>query len=394
MHKIKSLFIAIFGIFIFSLTPESMPIHQETGGRKTMAEGLLRHPSYEQLLEALERYEKMAKNGGWPEIQAFAGVLGKGDSSETVGMLKERLAFTGDFTEEATEAEKDVYDEHLYEAVMIFQRRHGLTIDGIVGSETLAKMNIPVEKKIEDIKFSLESWKQLPSDLGEKYVFVNIPEYKLQAYENRELVLDMRVVVGEVYDGRATPIFNDEITYLEFSPYWNVPQGILRREILPEAEKDISYLDRGNFEIVDRFDPKAQVYANTQENLSRVDDKELYIRQKPGPNNSMGMVKFMFPNEHLVYLHDTPHDQLFHEDQRTFSNGCIRVEKPEELAAFLLKEMGWGLEQVRAEMQNQEQRQVYLEETVPIYIIYWTAFVDEDGLVNFREDVYEEADVS
>ncbi|CAN5379800.1 murein L,D-transpeptidase [soil metagenome] len=349
------------------------------------------HPAYERLNEALEIYEKIKVEGGRSEININNETFSKGDSSEVIKIIKERLTTTGDFTLNGSDEINAVFDEELVESIERFQSRHGIQVDGVLGPNTIEKMNIPVEEKIEKIMFSLESWRNLPDELGEKYIFVNIPEFRLQAYENKKELLNIRIVVGDQYDGGETPTFNDSIEFLIFNPYWNIPHSIVLDQILPNAREDINYLERGNYEIVNEFGHEAEIFPVTEENLNKVEEGDLLVRQKPGSNNSMGQVKFMFPNQYAIYLHDTPEDKLFDQHERTFSNGCIRVQKPEELSEFLFKDNAsgnWTKQEINAIIENDEWKQVNLEEKIPVYIIYWTAFVEEDGTVNFRENIY------
>ncbi|MFN6945794.1 MAG: murein L,D-transpeptidase [Cytophagaceae bacterium] len=390
-------YVYIFLFFLLGVTTSALGSNGNVSDNMTSGgEDPLAHPAYQRLLDAIEKYEDIKDEGGWPSISEDIGVLNKGQSSEYIPMIRERLAISGDLPEGEAGTDKDLYDDALALAVGEFQLRHGLQVDGIIGPETIKEMNVPVEDRIEQMKFSVDSWKDLPEELGEKYVFVNVPEFRLQAFSGKDVELEMRVVVGEEYNGRETPTFSDSISYLEFNPYWNIPHSIVQRTILPQAKEDLGYLEMNNYEIVDSFfEDTATVLPTTAENLDRVENEELFIRQRPGPTNSMGLVKFMFPNEYAIYLHDTPADHLFDVRERTFSNGCIRVEKPAELAKYLLENAKgeWDLARIWNEKQNGDRKIVTLQDKIPIYIIYWTAFVDEDGTINFRPDIYNEQDV-
>ena len=229
----------------------------------------------------------------------------------------------------------------------------------------------------------MERWRWLPRELGDRHIFVNIPEMRLEVRERDSVPLTMRVVVGK--QDTQTPIFNDQMTHLVFSPYWNVPPDIVNNETLPEVMKDPGFLDRTNMEVIDKdgnpVDP-ASIDVN--------DPTQYRFRQRPGGDNSLGLVKFMFPNQHNVYLHDTPADSLFARASRSFSHGCVRVEQPEMLAHYVLGDQAdWTDAKIAGAMRNGEERTVKLKAPIPVYIAYLTARVSSDGLVQFRKDVYD-----
>ncbi len=222
----------------------------------------------------------------------------------------------------------------------------------------------------------------MPTDLGERYLLVNVPEFELEVIENGRETFKMRVIVGK--EQSQTPVFSDRMTYLELNPYWNVPTSILRDEIVPGLARDPGYLAERNMEVVTADgSPAGGDWSGLGAGSS------LRVRQRPGPQNSLGRIKFMFPNEHDIYLHDTPADQLFDRAERDFSHGCIRVEHPVELAAFLLRaDPKWSREAIIAALATQETRRIDLPKPLPVHLQYWTAWVEEDGTLNFREDVY------
>jgi murein L,D-transpeptidase YcbB/YkuD len=228
----------------------------------------------------------------------------------------------------------------------------------------------------------MERWRWLPRNLGARHILVNLPEQRLDVWEDGKVVLSMRVIVGK--QESPTPIFNDEMTHIVFSPYWNVPPGITRDETLPSLMNDPGYLARNNMEVVNkagrRIDPSS---------INWMDPSSFRVRQRPGSNNALGLVKFMFPNQFDVYLHDTPTDSLFGRAARLFSHGCVRVEKPEELATYLLRDQPeWTTERIRAAMHAGNERHVKLKTPLPVYLGYWTASVSPDGLAQFRKDIY------
>ncbi|MES1942140.1 peptidoglycan-binding domain 1 protein [Salinisphaera sp. T5B8] len=369
------------------------------------------HDGYTRLVKALADYRAIVDAGGWPEVPD-GPLLETGVRDSRVPTLRKRLQASGDLTPDAAtgdniddgvtaletmdESEATAgdtrsprYDASLASAVEHFQRRHGLKVDGKVGPGTLAALNVPAEQRVRQIEINLERWRWLPADLGERYVMVNIPEYRLRAYSDGQPALEMRVVVGESYKDRATPVFSDAMEYLVFRPYWNVPPGIAADEIVPKVRKDSGYLDKKRYEIVAQFTPDAEVLPNTPANIDKVEAGDLYVRQRGGSSNALGLVKFMFPNEYAVYLHDSPAEQLFTRTERDFSHGCVRVQYPDQLAEFVLAEQpDWDAARIDKALHEGERQRVQLDESIPVYLAYWTAFVDDTG-VNFRADLYD-----
>ena len=247
----------------------------------------------------------------------------------------------------------------------------------------VAALNIPLDYRINQIAMNMERWRWLPRDLGDRFMLVNIPEMRLDVFESEKVALTMRVVVGK--QDTPTPIFNDEMTHLVFSPYWNVPDSIAQGETLPAVISDPGFLQRTNMEVVDKagnaVDP-ATVDLN--------DPTAYRFRQKPGADNSLGLVKFMFPNQFNVYLHDTPADSLFERAARSFSHGCVRVEDPVALAQYVLRDQpDWSADRIREAMEAGTEKHVKLKSPIPVFLGYWTARVRPDNTVQFRKDVYE-----
>ena len=323
------------------------------------------HPQYAALADALVRHRKIASAGGWPALPAQAA-LKPGTRSRHVAALRARLQASGDY---GGVGMGDVYDKPLVEAVKAFERRHGLKPDGIVDGDTLAAMNVPVEDRIRQIELNLERWRWQGWTPGARSILVNIPTFELHAYEEGREVLAMRVVTGT--GDNPTPVFGEQMTHVVFSPHWNVPPNILETEILPAVRRNPRYLARNNME------------------MYRAESGELAVRQRPGPRNSLGLVKFLFPNPFHVYLHDTPADDLFARSRRAFSHGCVRLEKPEELARFVLRGSSeWDDAAIAAAMRSGRERFVSLEQPIPVTIGYFTTWVDRDGSVRFGPDVY------
>ena len=286
-------------------------------------------PEYRALQQALDDYRGAAAHGGWPKVPANSR-LKPGQSSPTTGALAKRLAASGDYAgNPIAEGHSAVYGSDLQEAVKRFQRRHGLPDDGVVTPAVAAEMNVPIEARIGQIELNMERWRWLPRDLGARHIVVNIPEMRLNVWDHGSTPLSMRVVVGK--PDTQTPIFNDKMTYLVFAPVWNIPSDIAEKETLPAALRDPGFLDRMNMEIVDasgaRVDPAG---------IDLGSPDKYRFRQRPGTSNALGLVKFMFPNQFNVYLHDTPAESLFARASRSFSHGCVRLEQPEKLAQYVL----------------------------------------------------------
>lgn len=346
----------------------------------------------QRLEQALDTYERIADDGGWATIPDGSLVEPGDTNRQQVSALRARLAATDDLGRAA--AEGAVYDADLSAAVAAFQRRHGLAVDSLLGANTRAALNVPAQERVAQIRAALDAWSDLP-DIPEgpdaRYVIVNVPEFRLRAFEGNREALQMKVVVGAAYDGRATPLFHDTMEHVIFRPYWNVPPSIARDELVPKGPQT---LEADGFEIVSHYAPDADVYAMTAANLDRVAAGSLRLRQKGGQDNALGLVKFIFPNKYAVYLHDTPADHLFSDATRAFSHGCIRVERPVDLGAWVLGPKGWDADRVQAAMTDGERQKVVLDDPIPVYIVYLLVYADDSGKVYFLEDLYDEyADV-
>lgn len=344
---------------------------------EALAELQPQHREYTQLRDGLASYRKIASEGGWPVVPETLR-LKPGQTHQGVAALANRLAVTGDYTGTAPAS----YDPTLQDAVMRFQTRHGLAAAGLVGEETVAALNVPVDARIRQIELNMERWRWLPAELGDRYILVNVPEMRLRVHEGNTTALSMAVVVGTPQT--PTPIFNDEMSYVVLSPYWNVPDSIAQGETLPGLMKDPNYLARNNMEIVDKDGKTVSPSDMDQSALDRY-----RFRQRPGKANSLGLVKFMFPNQYNVYLHDTPSHSLFARAGRAFSHGCVRVEEPMALAKYVLRDQAeWTTEAIDAAMHTGTEKSVPLTQPIPVYLGYWTAHVDEAGILHFLKDVY------
>jgi L,D-transpeptidase YcbB len=340
------------------------------------------NPDYRALQRALEDYRAMADRGGWPTVPANIR-LKPGQWSPVAGTLARRLAASGDYSGNTPAGGASIqYDRDLQEAVRRFQRRHGLADDGAVGAALAAEMNVPVEARIRQIELNMERWRWLPRELGDPHILVNIPEMRLDVSEHGATPVTMRVVVGK--PDTQTPIFNDKMTYLVFSPVWNVPDDIAEKETLPAVLSDPGFLSRMNMEIVDASGNHVEPAS-----IDLSSPERYRFRQRPGGSNALGLVKFMFPNQFNVYLHDTPTDSLFARASRSFSHGCVRLEQPEKLAEYVLGDQPeWTSERISEAMHAGEEKIVKLKKAIPVYLGYWTARVTPDRQVQFRKDVY------
>ncbi len=349
--------------------------------REFAAKAIPRAFIYDRFKVALAQYRAYAAAGGWPEVPR-GPTLKIGMSDARVRTLAERLAVTGDLQPAAAAAATEVFDETIAAAVRDFQARHGLAVDGTVGRATLDALNVPVEARIEQIRANLERARWVLYDPEREFLVVNIAGFQLYLVRRGEVVWRTRVQVGRPY--RQTPVFRAEMTYLVVNPTWTVPPTILRQDIVPQVRRNPEYLKSRNIDVLDRggqlVDPATVDW--------RARSFPYQLVQRPGPDNALGQIKFMFPNPHLVYLHDTPSHELFERDNRAFSSGCIRVENPLELAELLLGDK-WPRERLDALLATQRTQTVFLDTPVAVMLLYWTTETNADGRVYFFPDVYE-----
>lgn len=321
---------------------------------------------YYKLRDVLNRFQKIQKEGGWNEVTSLSEktTLKPTDTSEIIRRIRDRLYITGELE---NHNESDVYDDELMNAIFTFQRHHGLNRDSIISNKHITALNMPVREYIKKIVVNMERSRWLPSEFStaDEKILVNIPAFNMAYYRDGEIVLDSEVVVGS--EMTKTVIFDGEMSYLAFSPYWNIPQSIINNEVIPGMERDENYLKNRNME-----------WNNGQ------------VRQLPGGNNSLGLVKFMFPNSNSIYLHDTPAKSLFKNEDRARSHGCIRVEKARDLAIKILEDDNeWTIQKIDAAMHAGKESTYELKKKIPVYIGYFTAWVDEKGKINFYEDIYK-----
>lgn len=318
------------------------------------------------LMNEFRRYEAIASQGGWPKITLDRKYYMRGHSSNVIAQVKKRLKLTGDY---AAEDMSPLFTDELAAAVLNVRERFGLPLVGNIDAPLIEALNVPVEKRLAQIRANAKRVSEIQVAKQGIHLVANIPDFKLHVYENGEEVFDMDIVVGK--ESTRTVMFSAVMNQVVFSPYWNVPASIVRNELLPAARRDKNYLRNNGYEIVGNAGGLPS------------------IRQKPGAGNSLGKVKFLFPNPHSIYFHDTPAKSLFKMDQRAYSHGCIRLAEPAKLAQYLLKnDPQWKAENIAKAMNSGREQVVRLKKGVPVSIVYFTAWVDETGKLNFRDDIY------
>ena len=347
--------------------------------------------AYRRTEQALARYIELARTDDGEKVPDVTKPIDPGQSYAGVVRLTRFLRLVGDLPADATlPQDAQTYGGPLVDAVKRFQRRHGLDDDGRLGPSTIKQLNVPLQHRVLQLQLTLERWRWLPAEFSAPPIIVNIPDFRLRALdENNNVAMDMRVVVGKAMRTQ-TPVFTRDMSYVVFRPYWNVPPSILRGEIIPAIQRDRDYIARKNYEVVTYNGKVVTSGSISDEVLAQLRAGKLTVRQKPGPANALGLVKLIFPNEHNVYLHSTPSPELFSRSRRDFSHGCIRVEKPAELAAWALRNNpGWTLERGKQAMQNgKDDVTVNLVKRVPVFIVYGTALAYENGDVHFSDDIY------
>ncbi|MEE4208534.1 MAG: L,D-transpeptidase family protein [Parvularcula sp.] len=344
------------------------------------------NPLQDGLIAALKRYRRYAAEDAFQEVSLSGDILEEGDSGEDVVAVAERLRAEGFLTLplDRTEDGEALFGPVLADALESFQMSRGITPDGIVGPNTLTRMNESEEALVDQLILNIERSRWLPSDFGEQHVFVNIAAYDVAMQKGRDFVA-MRTVVGT--ERNETPVFAAKMSYVVVNPYWNVPESILRAEIAPKAAEDRSYLGSKNYEVVSGWqDPQPYRGRIDWDNLP--DNLPFRVRQRPGPTNALGRIKFMFPNDYAVYLHDTPADQLFGEAQRAFSHGCIRLERPLDFADWVFGVAADKAPPIEEILKTGEETRVILDREIPVYVTYMTARA-EGETVYFYEDIYD-----
>ncbi len=345
---------------------------------------------YENLKAALVRYEELAKANPNPIQLSFPAKFKPGDRHADVNGLRHWLTVLGDM--KGSNHSSDIYDKELAEGVKHFQRRHGLATDGVIGKTTLEALNFPLPARVKQIQLGLERLRWLPERIEGRYIIVNIPSFELFGFSSEfgKPDIKMNVIVGESINGRNTPVFHADMTYVNFRPYWNVPYKITAKEFVPLVMRNPGYLGKNNLEIVANFTANSPVYEPNLESISMLSTGALKLRQKPGPKNALGLVKFAFPNNNNVYLHSTPSQGLFKKVRRDFSHGCIRVEDPVGLAQYVLAEQPeqWTPARIEEAMKGDKSKIVTLQKHLPVYIFYSTVLAEQNGNVMFFNDIY------
>jgi murein L,D-transpeptidase YcbB/YkuD len=343
--------------------------------------------AYSALRKMLLDYSMISDQGGWEPIPA-GEKLSLGMTDSRVPYIRRRLQFTNDLTP-VDQKHTEFFDEDLDRAVRKFQERHGLVIDGIVGSKSVAEMNVPVQERIWQLQINLERLRWMPAASNKKYAIVNVPAFELEVYESGKRLFQIRAIVGR--RDWCTPVFvSSKITKIILNPYWNVPRIIAVKEILGLAKKDPNYLGRNGIKVF--LQNSNQEVPEKSINWSQVSARNFpyQFRQDPGAENSLGQIKFMFPNNCACYIHDTPNKKLFEKNVRTLSHGCVRIENPFAFASFLLGEdPSWNVAAMQDLVQRGIPETIDLPDPCPIYLIYLTAWVDNNRL-HFRPDIYEQ----
>ncbi|MDT8282979.1 MAG: L,D-transpeptidase family protein [Gammaproteobacteria bacterium] len=342
------------------------------------------HAGYQSLKKELSRYRDIERQGGWQRFDK-GPTLQPGTQHAQVVQLRQRLRITGDLS---AGADTDIFDHGLAEAVKSYQQRQGIMVDGDVGPQTRRSLNIPVSVRILQIRINMERWRWMPRKLGKRYLMVNMTGFELYFIENASVALSMPVIVGKSY--RATPSFTGLVSTMEYNPYWTIPTNLVIQDIIPHQLSDSSYLKRKSIKVYSGWKDAREIDPETV-NWKQLDKEKFpyWLRQEPGPKNALGQVKFLFSNPYEIYLHGTPDRYLFDREVRAFSSGCIRVKDPVRLSSYLLNDGSQqGEEEILANIHLGTNQSIRLPAAVRIYLVYWTAWVDQQGRLNFRHDIY------
>ncbi|GAB3515707.1 L,D-transpeptidase family protein [Emticicia fontis] len=336
---------------------------------------------YIRLKEKLRIYRNIERKGGWPKVITTKKQLATGDRDSSILAAKQMLFMTGDFRLQDTSM---TFTDSLKNAVVRFQRRMGLKDSGKMDAATLKELNQPIGYRIQQIMLNMERLRWVPEELEKDHLLVNIPEYMLHVFENGKQVWAMNVVVGKT--ASQTTIFKGNLSTIVLNPYWNIPQSIIRNEILPQLKRGTGYLDRNNMEVLSGnkvINPSSVDWGAYTKNVPYI------IRQKPGNKNSLGKMKFLFPNSYNIYLHDTPSKGHFGDSKRAFSHGCIRLSDPKRLAFYLLRNnTEWTQDKINEVLETEKETGIKVSPAIPVYIVYFTSWVDNTGQINFRNDLY------
>jgi L,D-transpeptidase YcbB len=348
------------------------------------------YPGYRRTIKALQTSLDLARQDNAEYLPVIKKTVLPGGTYSGIPRIAQLLRLTGDLPHGVNvSVDPPVYQGALADAMKNFQRRHGRDPSGHIDAQTVSDLNIPLSRRVRQMQLTLERWRWMPDSYQKAPIVVNIPEFRLRAYDdNFNIGVTMKVVVGKAY-GHHTPVFADTMEDVVFRPYWEVPYPIVRAETIPHILRDPGYLAKENMEVVDGRQNVVASETVSGDVLDRLQAGKLFVRQRPGPKNSLGLVKFVFPNSYNVYLHDTPSTELFSRSRRDFSHGCIRLEKPADLAAWVLRgNPGWTPDRIREAMSGASTQQVNLIHPIPVVILYGTVVVAEDGQVYFYDDIY------
>lgn len=342
-----------------------------------------------ELQQALSLYYNAAREP-WIPLPSRPQLIKSGTQGSVVLLLRERLRLTHDLLPQ-DDTGSSVVDDPLFDAIKSFQERHGLKADGVIGNNTRVELNVTPDERIKQIELNIQRWNELTTQLGDRFVMVNVPDFNVYLVDHNELIFKLRAIVGKTK--HQTPEISSRITRIVFYPYWNIPSKIVRKEIAPKMLNEPGYLDKMHINVFEiendsrtRIDPESVNWENVAANHI-----SYQLRQDPGPENALGIVKFEFPNKHHVYLHDTPAKNLFEMDNRDFSHGCIRMQNPFALVDYLMKDdPRWNPEELEEILDEEKTKYVSLTHPIPIFITYITAWVDNNGRVNFRNDLYRQ----
>ncbi|MBU0504955.1 MAG: L,D-transpeptidase family protein [bacterium] len=358
--------------------------------KKTIDDLYPKTDAYINLKKALAYYRSLLKKGTMPTVPKSKKKVEAGTRGAPVVALRNRLKFSGDLPPKA-DKHVELFDEELTQAVKAFQNKHGLNEDGVIGLYTLQALNRPLKSVISQIEMNLERLRWLTQEMPEKYIIVNIPDYQLKIMDKGKVKLAMRTVVGN--KKWQTPVFDDEMETVVINPKWNVPPKILEKEMIPKIQKNPDYLKKKNFTVLQRQDGRFRQVNPDNVDWENANPKDFQISQKSGWGNALGRLKFLFPNEFIVYMHDTPAKSLFKNDFRAYSHGCIRLEHPIELAEYILEKepakKKWDVDRIKEAIKDGREVNVTLKEKIPVLLRYFTAWVDDEGNLNFRKDIYD-----
>lgn len=357
--------------------------------RETLEKLKPTHSGYAQLKSELARMRRIANQGGWPQLEGKK-TLRPGDTNKKVAALRKRLKISGHYQEQKPPEKPNLYDDSMVAAVKHFQQSHGLKPDGVIGKNTYTAMNVSAGQRVRQIELNMERWRWLPRELGNRYIIVNTAAFDLKVVDKNQVKLQMKVVVGR--PARRSPVLSSSMNYMVLNPYWHVPRTIAVEDILPKLTTSAEYLNKQHFKVFKGWDTKAVEVDPLSVNWAVYNTSNFpyRFRQDPGAKNALGQIKFMFPNEFAVYLHDTPQKSLFSQEQRDHSSGCIRLEDARALAAYLLADDPfWNSEKLNQVLKNGQRQVIHVPNPINIYLKYMTAWVDENKILQFRQDIYD-----